>query len=194
MNQRRIGILAALVSIFGVVIQYVPSLIINRWVANGPRFPDIVPTFGTIGTTVTIYSQLVNIVGPSVTAFLAITLGYYAGQRLDVVRKYRRFIGTVAIGSSFPLLVGIGLSILGGFASLSVSLESVLLTLGVFLSMFVAVPLVVVLGAFAGLTFAHLQHAGDLPRPPVETDTDTSSKNSQEPGINTGDEQTQPAD
>ena len=166
MNDRRIGVLAGIVSVVGLVVNYVPSVVLNRWFHGG--FDGAVPMVGTAGQTVVVYGHVVNSAASLVTLSLAIGLGYYAGRRLDVAAEYRRFGRIVAVGSLLSI-AGIWV-VLIGVRSTSMDAIGVLMNLAVLLRMAVTVSLPVTVGAFAGAALAHFRTNEKTPISPTDAD------------------------
>jgi hypothetical protein len=168
MENKRLGALAGVVGALALAAQTLPGMIVSRWIAAGPRFPTWAPTFGTAGETAVVYRSLTETAGPLVTLALAVGLGYYVGRRLDLAREYRRFVGTVSIGSTIG--VGIAWAALvwyGGTAPTGAG--DALLLLATLAQQFVAVALVVAAGAIAGAALGYFRARDRRPRRPAES-------------------------
>lgn len=168
MNRRRIGALAAIVSVLGLVVQYVPSVVLDRWTTGG--FEGVIPMVGTVGQTVVVYSLVADTAGPLVTLLLAVGLGYYASRRLDMGHEYRRFGGIVAVGSLFSVTV-IWAVLMYAAQSTPMDATSVLVSLAVFVRMVVTVSLVITVGAFAGAALSPFQTNERTPVRPTDAGT-----------------------
>lgn len=172
MEFKRAATMAGLVSVLGVVARYVPSVLLDRWVEGG--LGGAVPTVGTTGETVTLYSLLTSSLGPLVTLALAVGLGYYVGRRLDLPREYRRFGGAVAVGSLLGVVgawaVQMAVTPSGPTTAVSVSLNLLVLA-----TLAVRVSLVVTVGVVAGAALSYFRAAERRPDRPTDADTDASS-------------------
>lgn len=187
MNDRRIGTLAGIVSVVGLVVNYAPSVVLERWFGGG--FDGAVPMVGTAGQTVVVYSHVANSAGPLVTLSLAIGLGYYASRRLDVVDEYRRFGGMVAVGSLFSI-AGIWAVLMYGVQSTPMDVTNVLISLAVLLRMAVTVSLPVTVGAFAGAALVHFRSNEKTPIQPTDADTGGQSTVAQKSATDDSDART----
>lgn len=174
MENRRIGAYAFIIGVLGQALQVVPNQFVTRWIDNGVQVPQWAPTFGTAGETVTVYRYIMEITGPAVTLALAIGLGYYVGTRLDLSSEYRRFIKTVAVGSTVGVVFP-WIAVLWYSGSVTFDAFGSFVILATFVQQFVQVALVIILGAFAGAAFIHFQTHENQPPQPVEAETPDSS-------------------
>lgn len=191
--RRRIGVLAAVVTVFSALVQYVPSIVINRWANEG--LPTWLPTLDSLGMTVWLYTSINGVVAPLLTALLAVGVGYYAGRRADVAREHRRFVGTVALGSVLSVVAGLGLLGLAGLAASgmpSIDGSFVLQVVGLVLQALANASLPVVLGVFAGAALAHFETDRARPRRPTETGIDGHSSANSESESTPADTETRP--
>lgn len=154
MNSRRIGVLAGIVSVVGLVVNYAPSVVLERWFGGG--FDGAVPMVGTAGQTVVVYSHVANSGGLFMTLLLALGLGYYASRRLNMGHEYRRFGGAVAVGSLVSI-ASLWAVMMYGVQATPMDASSTLVSLAVLVRMTVTVSLVVTVGAFAGAALAHFR-------------------------------------
>ena len=185
MDTRSIGILAGVVSALSLFVQSVPRLLLDQWIDSGmQQKPPLM--FGTAGMTVTVYNLLFNILGLLITIVLALGLGYVVGRRLNVLAEYRRFVGSVAVGSTLVVVLS-GALILssGSLASFDAGYVAV-----IFLEIVrrvVSVSLVVTVGAVAGIALAHFQ-SSEPPIQPTAIDVDAPARatldGEDEPGEN----------
>ncbi|WP_137285506.1 hypothetical protein [Halorussus salinisoli] len=176
MDNRRVGVLAGVVSVLGLAIQHVPSVILDRWISGG--FDGAMPMVGTAGQTVVVYNLVTESVGPLVTLLLALGLGYYVSRRLDMGHEYRRFGRAVAV-SSLVSMVGVWAVLLYGVQSTPLDVSGVLVSLAVFVRIVVTVSLVVTVGAFAGAALAHFRTNEETPTRPIDTGTGGPSMGTQ---------------
>lgn len=168
MDNRKIGALAGIVSALGLAVQYVPSIMLNRWITGG--LGGAIPMVGTEGQTVTVYNLITESVGPLVTLLLALGLGYYVSRHLKMDQEYRRFGGAVAVGS-LVTITGLWAVLLYGVQSTPLDVSGVLVSLAVFVRMAVTGSLVITVGAFAGAALAHFQATEQTPPRPTNVGT-----------------------
>lgn len=168
MNNRRIGVLAGVVSLLGLAVQHVPPIVLDRWITGG--FGGAMPMVGTVGQTVVVYTLIAESVGPLVTLLLALGLGYYVSRRLDMGHEYRRFVGAVAVGSLVSI-AGLWVVLLYGAQSTPLDGSGVLMSLAVLVRMIVTGSLVITVGAFAGAALAHFQTNDRTPDRPINAST-----------------------
>ena len=180
METKKLGITAALVGLVGlaiqVVIEFVPAYLTDN-LLEGPA-PGWVPTFGTVGETVTIYNYISGAVGPVLILGLGLAFGYVLENRYDVLSEFRHFTRTVLMGSALSIILT--LVVLGSagalISSLPIDAGSLFLYFLV-LSQFVAeVSLPLTIATLAGATLAHF--GADNNRPPQPTDADSPSPSS----------------
>lgn len=176
MNSRRIGALAGVVSVLGLAIQHVPSVVLDRWISGG--FEGGLPMVGTTGQTVTVYNLVTESVGPLVTLLLALGLGYYVSRRLNMGHEYRRLGRAVAVGSLVSM-VGVWAVLLYGIQSTPLDASGALMSLAVFVQIVVTVSLVVTVGAFAGAALAHFRTNKEIPARPTDAGTGGPSAGAQ---------------
>lgn len=176
MNSRRVGALAGIVSVLGLAIQHVPSVVLDRWISGG--FEGGLPMVGTTGQTVTVYNLIIESLGPLVTLLLAFGLGYYVSRRLDMGHKYRRFGRAVAVGSLVSM-VGVWAVLLYGVQSTPLDASGMLVSLAVFVRIVVTISLVVTVGAFAGAALAHFRTNEEAPTRPTDAGTGGPSTGTQ---------------
>lgn len=188
MNSRRVGVLAGVVSILGLAIQHIPSVVLDRWISGG--FEGGLPMVGTTGQTVTVYNLVTESVGPLVTLLLALGLGYYVSRRLDMGHEYRRFGRAVVVGSLVSM-VGVWAVLLYGIQSTPLDASGALVSLAVFVRIAVTVSLVVTVGAFAGAALAHFRMNEETPARP--TDAGTGGPSAETQNSTTGDADAQSA-
>lgn len=167
MDTKRLGAISGLLGILVWVFQFIPEAIVHLW-STPSGMPEGLPMIGTAGVSATVYIQVSEALGPLGTLLIAIGFGYYLGCRVAIAREYRRFLATVAIGSS----LGIGL-VLGGASIFTPTTGTILVNASLFFNAIVNVVLVLTVGAFAGAMIVHLQ-AFD-PESPGSMETDTPS-------------------
>lgn len=164
MTFRRVGLLAGIVSVLGFVAQYVPSVLLQRWIDGG--LGGGFPMLGTAGQTVTLYSLLVETVGPVVTLALAVGLGYRTGRRFDVANEYRRFGEAIAVGSLAGITAIWAVQQLAGQV-VPTTAPAVALSLVVLGSLILRISLVVTVGIFAGVALSQFGATGEPPAGPT---------------------------
>ncbi|WP_276256514.1 hypothetical protein [Halomontanus rarus] len=173
MQNKQIGVLAGIVGILSICVQYVPSIVLDIWIGGES---SVLPMIGTIGATTAIYNLVPRIVGPLFVYMLAVGLGYYLSTRIDIAQEYRRVGSMVAIGSSAPVAAAfLGATILsisnGDFSSISITV--VVLYIGSFIVMFVSIAAPITVGALAGAAIASFRLANETPSQPTEAETDS---------------------
>jgi hypothetical protein len=175
MNSRKIGALAGGCTLAAVLVQYVPSYVLGSWMESG--VPDVLPTFGTHGTTASVYLVASNVVGPLVTLTLALAVGYRLGRRVDVRREYRR-LGKAAVAGCIVAIVA-GFLLTGLFTETTWTGQfgavDAFLLAGSFLTMVVQVGFEVALGIVAGAALGHFESDESPPASPTAVDTDRDS-------------------
>lgn len=176
MNSRRVGALAGVVSVLGLAIQHIPSVVLDRWISGG--FEGGLPMVGTTGQTVTVYNLVTESVGPLVTLLLALGLGYYVSRQLDMGHEYSRFGKSVAVGSLISM-VGVWTVLLYGVQSTPLDASGILVSLAVFVRTVVTVSLIVTVGAFAGAALAHFRTNEETPARPTDAGTGGPSTGTQ---------------
>ncbi len=70
MASKKIGVLAGIVGVFGLAVQFGPEIILGRGIGRG--FEGAIPMIGSIGQTVTVYNNIGGIVGPLATLGMAV--------------------------------------------------------------------------------------------------------------------------
>jgi hypothetical protein len=171
MDSKRIAILAGAIGVFSTFIKVV-GLLPEILVEQGA--PGWLPTFGTVGQTVLLYTHGIEIVGALLPIVLGVGFGYYASQQLNLRDEYRRFLGAVVAGTTVPLLVAWIVGV-GAFVFWISSVFNLITGTAMLLRLFATVSLPVIVGAFAGAAFAHFATAEYTPLEPDETNTDTTS-------------------
>ncbi|WP_337653023.1 hypothetical protein [Halomontanus rarus] len=175
MQNKQIGVLAGLVGMLSICVQYVPSIVLDMWIGGES---SVLPMIGTVGATTAIYNLVPRIAGPLFVYMFAVGLGYYLSARIDIAQEYRRVGSMVAIGSSAPVAAAfLGATILsisnGDFSSISITV--VVLYIGSFIVMLVSIAAPITVGAFAGAALSHFQTDDNTPSRPVNADTDSPS-------------------
>lgn len=172
MENKQIGMLAGVVGLLSIGVQYVPSFALAG-LANGGG-SSILPMIEPVGQSVALYQLLANIAGPLITFMLAVGLGYYLSGRVDITREYRRVGSLVAIGSSTAVgtvfFIGAIVSVSNG-GSFSVLGLPIVLLVGSVVMMLVVVAVPITVGALAGAAVAHFQAVEKTPSRPTESDT-----------------------
>lgn len=170
MDTKQLGVLAGIVGVLGLIVQHVPSYLLGRWIDGG--FEGALPMMGTAGQTVVTYNLLVNIMTPFVVFALAVGLGYYVGQQVDMADEYRRVVGVIAIGSAVGgALAGTPFMLQGSITEGT----STFLLLTSFVAMVAPVLLTITIGALAGGAISHFQTADDSPPGPTKAGTDSQT-------------------
>lgn len=188
MNNRRIGVLAGIVSVVGLVVNYAPSVVLDRWFGGG--FDGAIPMVGTAGQTVVVYSHVVNSGGLFMTLLLALGLGYYASRRLDMGHEYRRFGGAVAVGSLVSI-ASLWVVMMYGVQVTPMDATSILVSLAVLVRMAATVSLPVTVGAFAGAALTHFRTNEQTPAQPTDVRIGGSATGTQESTTDDADAQSQ---
>ncbi|WP_256686461.1 hypothetical protein [Halococcus qingdaonensis] len=175
MESKRIAVLAGVIGIIGAAVKIVPEILLESLFEQ--PLPGWLPTFGTIGETVTLYSYGMDVIGALLMVVLAIGFGYSVIRQLDLSNEYRQFCGAVVAGTTVPLVllwtVGVGAFILG-----KVSAFTVLVTTAMVLRLFATVSLPVMVSIFAGAAFGHFSRDNASPPEPDEMSADTMSPTS----------------
>lgn len=171
MDNKQIGALATLLGIVGFVIHHVPPLLLGKWVEGGTEAG--LPMIGTTGQTFVIYNLLIDITTPSVMFALAIGLGYYIGQRVDVAEEYRQLVGITAIGSAVGGAVA-GTAFLFEVSTTAEDTFAAFLLVGSTAAMVVPVALIITVGTLAGAALAHFRAGDDSPSHPTEVETEAA--------------------
>ncbi len=169
MDNKRIAVLAGVIGVLSLVVQFTPETILAKWFDHG--LPSWVPMFGTVGQTGLLYTYGAKIVGPLFTVVPAVGLGYYVGRQLALSREYRRFLGAVVAGTTIPIVAAWGAAITYG----TFSAGDLILAIAFLLVLFVTVSLVVTISAFAGAALAHILKTESIPSQPTENDTTAPS-------------------
>ncbi|WP_140408845.1 hypothetical protein [Natronolimnobius baerhuensis] len=183
MNSKRLGVIAALIGSLGFGLQHGPSLLLENAAQDG--FDGMLPSVGTTGQSLVVYNGVVGIVAPLVTVGVAVGSGYFAGNRLEIPRVYRAFVGAVAVGSSVGVLL-ISSALLIRPVLTSNSGVEIVVALVPLASVVVSISLLVTIGALAGAAIAHFQQTtpdGDDPavtgsHSPSATSTNADSSDS----------------
>lgn len=189
MNRKHIGILAGVVGIISLVVQYGFSIALENWSEGG--FGGALPMIGTAGQTLATYNLLLDIVGPTVTLLLAVSLGYYIAQRVDIVQEYRHLVEAVAIGSAAGVTLA-GAPILAGISSTTGDVFTLFLLAASLASMLVSVALLITVGALAGAALAYFRAVGKTPSRPTEADTSSLTNSQSELTDDNSQSRTQP--
>lgn len=103
MNASKIGALAGIAALLGLGASIVPSALLGRWVDAGAQAGSV-PMLGTRGTSVAVYTSVVEMVGVLVTVGLGVGLGYWLARRMDD-EDLRSALWAVAIGSGAALVI-----------------------------------------------------------------------------------------
>lgn len=176
MNTKRIGALAGAVALLGLVASSVPGYLVSQWVDGGAQ-SGVVPTFGTVGVTVSVYTSVVGMVEVGVPVLLGVALGYRLARRLGD-DDLNRALGAVAAGSVAALLLAATVplagvwSVGGGVTGVS----GLLLYVFVVLQHLVGVSLLVTVGAAAGVALERfdLFDRGDARSPTAGTGSESA--------------------
>lgn len=102
MNARHVGILAAIIGVFGVALQYANTQ------ARGYVAPDSIPEWAFItteGASALLYQHLILMTVAVLTIGVALVSGYVMGPRVDLPANYREVVGAIAIGSAIGVVV-----------------------------------------------------------------------------------------
>ena len=178
MDNRRIGVLAGIVSVLSLLAQIGPGMIVSGWINRGAQFPEWAPMFGTMGQTMVVYQQFTGTVGPLVTVGLALGLGYFIGKRVDLATNVRQFIGAVLIGSTLGLSVGWAVAMFGFSSSTGTDAASTFLVFVTFVQQFVNITLIVVVGTIAGAALGYFQVRRKHPQQPLEAENQSTVNHS----------------
>jgi|GEM_PF-3239832 len=162
MRTRSIGGIAALVTVAALVAKNVPPILLDDWTAASGGFPAWLPRLDTVGQTVTIYETLANLVSVAVLLVLAVGLGALIARTHETPAS-REVVTALLAGSTAGLVVpSLGFILYAGTFDLAVF--DVLVVATGLLWQFVAVTLVLVLGAVAGATITRTwSRPGDRP-------------------------------
>ena len=173
MDRNRIGVLAGLVGVFGLVIQSVPDIILGRGIDRG--FEGAIPMIGSVGQTVTVYNDMGRIVGPLVTLAMAVGLGLYVARRVDLSTEYRRVGGAIAIGSTIGVLVAAVPILLQMSGITSMNLITGIILVATVVRMLVEVALLITIGAIAGGAIVTFRTDEERPVTPTGADDSLST-------------------
>lgn len=172
MNSRRIAVLSGVVGVLSTVGKVVPVIVLGGLFEQD--LPGWLPTVGTLGQTVLLYTFGVDILGALLMIVLGVGVGYYVSQQLALTDEYQQFIGAVVAGTTIPLIVTWG----GGLGSFLIGMVSgfeLIVVTGMVLRLFATISLPVIVAVFAGAAFAHFTTAESPPPEPNETTTDTTA-------------------
>lgn len=141
---------AAGISVLGAAVEYASPVAVARFADGATGAWGWVPTFGSLGETVLVYSTVTGVAGPLLTVLLSVAFGLVAGGRFAVESDYREFLALVAAGSLSAVTVVFGaLVVTGGDVSLLAG-HTLVVLVGFYLELVVGVTAVVLTGAFAG--------------------------------------------
>lgn len=175
MNRIRIGAISAVVGVVAVVVTYVPEFALERW-ADSTTMPSWLPTFGTLGQTITVYMYVVPIFTSLALFGLAVWLGYREGGRIDLPSEYRGFLGAVAGGSTAGLvgLLAVLAVFLGGIGGTLDPFGAGLLVL-VIVRFVAEIGLPLTVGALAGAALSELESRRGEDATPTPDEDDSAS-------------------
>ena len=175
MRNRTIGITSGLITLVSLGIAVGLNLTVGRWSAEGVT-PGWVPVVETVGTTIVFADAIVNVLMVGVPLGLALGFGYYLGSRVDVASMYTSLLKVVSVGSTLGVFLGWSVLFTQGMSTSSPwSFGSVLVTAGLLLGYWMDFAFTVVLGIFAGATFAHFRTRDQPPAHPTEATPDAQS-------------------
>lgn len=173
MNRTQIGVLAGITAVLGMALQTVPTLIIGRWTDGS--MPPWVPTFGSLGRTVVIYSTLIDILVPLLTIGLAVGLGYYVGTSSEFREKYRRVTGLVAVSSTVGVVIVWVILMWFGASYSSFDVFTALIFIGALTKFLVSVSLTITVGALAGVAVVTFHDNSGRGRVPTTDNPNSTS-------------------
>ena len=174
MNWKQSGTLAGAVTLLPLGASTAPGYLVDQWVDSGPQ-TGLLPMVGTPGTTVSVYTSLVNVVEVGVPVLLGVGLGYYLARRLNADELSGALravaggsIGAVLLAATVPLsFLSLGDGV-GGTAG-------VVMYATVVLQHLITVSLLVCAGTALGVVLDRFDlTAGDGDRP-VDAEPDIES-------------------
>lgn len=172
MNRKQSGALAGAITLLALGASTIPGYLVEQWVDSGLR-AGVVPMVGTPGTTVSVYTSLVNVVEIGVPVLLGVGLGYSLARRLDddeLSEALRAVaggsIGTVLLAATVPLSL---LSVGGGVGGVA----GVVMYTTVVLQHLITVSLLVTAGTGAGVVLDRFDLTGGDGLWPVDAEADT---------------------
>lgn len=175
MNRKHIGGIAAIAGFLILGVRNGPAAIVDRVFADPTRIPGWVPVIDTLGTTALLFTYAADFVGTVVPWGIALAFGYAVGRRLNVASEYRTFVKTVVVGSLLPVGIAWGVLLVFGNVSAPFSTGSLLVQVGLILSLVADSSLTVVVGAFAGAALSHFHSNDGTPVRPTTADDTTAA-------------------
>lgn len=154
MNRRYIGAVAAAVTLLSLAGRWGPDWLLGRqidgWIDGG--VPGVLPLLGTLGQTVSFYSNVVSIVEQLVPLVVGVALGVWLARRVASEER-RGALRAVAVGSTAVVAVPAVAAVVvwGGLDPASLAMGLVLAT-----NVVVAGPVFITVAAAAGVTFESL--------------------------------------
>lgn len=154
MDSRRISAVAAVATLLSLAGRWVPGWLLGRqidgWTGGGG--PGVLPLLGSVGQTVSVYSNAVDVVEQLVPLAVGVALGVWLARRV-ASEEHRGALRAVAVGSgavvAVPTLAAVVLW--GGL-----DLASAAMGLALAVKFVVAGPVFVTVAAAAGMTFESL--------------------------------------
>lgn len=150
MERRRIGAVAAVVTLLAMAGRWGPSWLLDqqiaRWTGGGD--PGFLPLLGTMGQTVSTYLYAVRTIELLLPLVVGVALGVWLARSVDDDRL-RAGLRSVAVGSTAIGAVPVVATILvvGGL-----NVADIVMALALSLQFVVAGPVVVTVAAAAGVT------------------------------------------
>lgn len=181
MNSRRIGAVAAVVTVLSMAGRWVPGWLLGReidgWLEGAGG--SALPLLGTVGRTVMIYSYAVDAVQLFVPLALGVSLGVWLARRVgneELTAGFR----AVAVGSTAVVMLAV---VPIGVVSGGLDLTDLAWALAISLKFVVAGPVFITVATAAGVTLESLGFFGGEGTPPVDveaadpsTQTDSSDE------------------
>lgn len=169
MNRKLIGVCTGAIVVLSLIVQIVPGVVLGSLFDGAPA--GWVPTFGTVGQTVVLYSYGVEIIGALTPIVLGLGFGYLLSKRRSFDGGFRPIVRTTAVGAAIPAVLAwialIGLTLLSSFDLYSIVLQTALA-----LNLLVTASIPVFVATFTGAVLSSLLRDGV---PPAQRDGETTA-------------------
>lgn len=168
MNWKRIGGLTSAIVVLSLIVQIVPGVVLGSLFDGAPV--GWVPTVGTVGQTVVLYSHGIEIFGALTPICLGLLSGYLLSKRRSLDGEFRPFVRTVAVGAAIPAVLA-WIALVGWTAVSSFDFYSVVLGTAMATNLFVSASIPVFVATLTGVVLSPSSHGV----PPEHIDGETAA-------------------